>query len=750
MKVILFALISLSPMSWAASDFFANLRNEIKLDAGSEAPSLEGLTWLTPEHPSLPLDEKKIFFIEFWSTWCGPCVASIPHLNQLQQDYKAHLQVIGVGAAENAASPEEAIASLKTFIADPSQPKQEYPIAHGTEKVWERWMTTAFRQSIPHGFLIRGGKVLWEGHPNQVREVIEKVLKGRWNIKAARESSLKLKENGVAVERMRRAFRAGMAPSQRLELIQQFGARFGAQAMSATWSPERLVALGEMKAYDQLEKFADQLFEKEQEALVYSALLEHMKDPHVARLAEKAVDQLLNRLSQDPKTKAAYHELGFHYFERSARVLAEVGRLEEAREHLQWTLDSLAHLEKQGVRVSGMRARVEEQIKKVESDPFFNWQADLRLTVGSSAPSFRGLTWLKDAPAGLLSNKDTVYLIEFWATWCGPCVASIPHLNELKEKFGDRLEVVGIASSEGGNSDQEAIAKIKAFLVDPGQPKQNYPVAHGDKGLDERWMKASMSQGIPNAYLVRDGKILWIGHPMTADSVVQAVVDGTWDVTKAREDDLKQKERTIVSARILKRLTPLDHAGRLELINRFGKRYGGEAMDVFMLTHRLVSLAEIEPPRHEQLEAVVDEMIKNDQEDRVIFALQDHLKDAEVARIANKAVDHLLKLMAADPQTENYVRQRSQHFFAATSAILAAAGKKDLAVQHTEWALSSLVGKEDQRATDSRKILEARLKELSPKPVTLADAPSGVVCKDGVCTIPGSRTPSEGCEDYLK
>ena len=57
--------------------------------------------------------------------------------------------------------------------------------------------------------------------------------------------------------------------------------------------------------------------------------------------------------------------------------------------------------------------------------------------------------WVKGKPVDVKDGKN-IYVVEFWATWCGPCRTSIPHLTELQKKFKDKGVVfVGVSDEVG-------------------------------------------------------------------------------------------------------------------------------------------------------------------------------------------------------------------------------------------------------------------------------------------------------------
>ena len=57
----------------------------------------------------------------------------------------------------------------------------------------------------------------------------------------------------------------------------------------------------------------------------------------------------------------------------------------------------------------------------------------------SNPPALQVTNWINGETATLASLKGKIVVLDFWATWCGPCLASIPHTNELAEKYKDKV-----------------------------------------------------------------------------------------------------------------------------------------------------------------------------------------------------------------------------------------------------------------------------------------------------------------------
>ncbi len=113
-----------------------------------------------------------------------------------------------------------------------------------------------------------------------------------------------------------------------------------------------------------------------------------------------------------------------------------------------------------------------------------------------SAPNF-DLTDLNGASLTLASSRGKVILLNFWATWCPPCKAEIPHFKELYTQYQPKgLEIIGIALDQGGVADVAPFAREQAI---------NYPLVIGNAQVVESY---GGIRGIPTTFLIdKKGRI---------------------------------------------------------------------------------------------------------------------------------------------------------------------------------------------------------------------------------------------------
>ncbi|RYX87552.1 TlpA family protein disulfide reductase [bacterium] len=128
------------------------------------------------------------------------------------------------------------------------------------------------------------------------------------------------------------------------------------------------------------------------------------------------------------------------------------------------------------------------------------------ITIGQKAPDIKVKAWLKGDPvSGFEPGK--VYVVEFWATWCKPCINLMPQLSKLAQKYAGKVEVIGI-----NILDKSPQTKIAEFVKDMGN-KMEYVVGLDDGYMNENWFMASGSSGIPTSFIVdQRGNIAWYGN----------------------------------------------------------------------------------------------------------------------------------------------------------------------------------------------------------------------------------------------
>jgi thiol-disulfide isomerase/thioredoxin len=175
-----------------------------------------------------------------------------------------------------------------------------------------------------------------------------------------------------------------------------------------------------------------------------------------------------------------------------------------------------------------------DEAKKADDPPAAKKPAppkkpEVTLKVGDPAPTLKADKWLQGSEVAAFA-PDKVYVVEFWATWCGPCIVMMPHMAEMQAEYRDKgVTFIGFSAKDPTNTEE----KVAEFVKKRG-PKLGYTFAYGDnREIYTAWMTAAGQGGIPCSFVIdKAGKIAYIGHPMYLDYVLPKVVAGQWS-----EDD---------------------------------------------------------------------------------------------------------------------------------------------------------------------------------------------------------------------
>jgi thiol-disulfide isomerase/thioredoxin len=103
--------------------------------------------------------------------------------------------------------------------------------------------------------------------------------------------------------------------------------------------------------------------------------------------------------------------------------------------------------------------------------------------MGDAAPQLRVKDWIKGTPVTSF-EKGKVYVVDFWATWCGPCVAGMPHLSELARKYKSKVTFSAVSVLEDRGTRGATPEKLKAFVDGMGD-KMNFNVASEDTSFTQ-------------------------------------------------------------------------------------------------------------------------------------------------------------------------------------------------------------------------------------------------------------------------
>jgi thiol-disulfide isomerase/thioredoxin len=159
---------------------------EVQLPAlwfDSDAPNLQVDTWTTGT-PITKFESGQVYIVEFWATWCGPCIQAFVHLSELKSQYNDKIQIIGVNVLD-IQDGESQTARNDRVTRFVSQHKDAIDCAIAVEQgdtIGNEWLIAAGQYDVPISFIVnKHGRIAWFGHPDFIEEPVAQILSGNYN-----------------------------------------------------------------------------------------------------------------------------------------------------------------------------------------------------------------------------------------------------------------------------------------------------------------------------------------------------------------------------------------------------------------------------------------------------------------------------------------------------------------------------------------------------------------------------------------
>lgn len=152
-------------------------------------------------------------------------------------------------------------------------------------------------------------------------------------------------------------------------------------------------------------------------------------------------------------------------------------------------------------------------------------------SIGDAAPPLPIERWIKGTPVKVGPGAN-LFVVEFWATWCGPCKRSIPHLTQVQKKYADQgVIVIGVSD--------EAVATVQPFVTAQGASMDYRVAVDSSQRSLQNWHTAFGAEGIPHAFVVNtNGVVLWHGFPSEdLDRTLDKILAGTFDLERAKRKE---------------------------------------------------------------------------------------------------------------------------------------------------------------------------------------------------------------------
>jgi thiol-disulfide isomerase/thioredoxin len=201
--------------------------------------------------------------------------------------------------------------------------------------------------------------------------------------------------------------------------------------------------------------------------------------------------------------------------ERLATVLIENNRKADGirmlEESIAYVTANVKDQKAQGSLLAGLRNKLKQSLIR-----------------GETAPEILVARWIDQKPVKLSGLRGQVVLLDFWATWCGPCLAAFPHLKSWHEKYKDRgLVIIGLTKYYGSGEGRDMLPPEELSFLERFKKEHSLPYGFAIAEGNENHSNYAIT-GIPTAVLIdRQGKVrmLYTGAGGGNEAQIAAMIE---------------------------------------------------------------------------------------------------------------------------------------------------------------------------------------------------------------------------------
>jgi len=496
----------------------------------------------------------KLVVVDVWATWCGPCMAAMPHFKSLVEEYGDNEKIEFLGV-----SMDKDLETLEQGIKDNDITwTQVFDEGRSLNKVWNIGMLPTIAIIAPTG------ETVYVGHPMNMDAPLQEALKNyvpeaysaekheaalAKAEEAEKQRKIEAEKRRIAAEAVAAAaFKPGDFPLGKLDLVGIDGNAITAESLSgkvvvmdfwATWCGPCMASMPHMKEVYAKHKDTNNIEvigmsrDRDLETLLATKekigmpwLHYYDQDGSVAKKFNVTGIPQIFIFSRTGEFLWAGHPMSMD--EPLAKIIADdsitaaafakpEGEKPKSVPMMKKTPAMTPALAIKTPAAEGAEGEAPKSFPAAKMKPMnVPKEVTERVLLDVGAKPEYTLTNAVDGQT--MSNEDLqgkIVVMDFWATWCGPCMAAMPHMLKVQEEYRDKgVQIVGISLDKDAET-------LKGTIKEHGLSWPN----HYD---EDRTITTQFGvKGIPTIYIMSpEGVVLWRGHPSAMDAALeQALAD---------------------------------------------------------------------------------------------------------------------------------------------------------------------------------------------------------------------------------